>query len=327
MHGRGIAHQTGIVLGVFLALLFVACSSGTSRFIAPSEAARSYSGYVMVATVATAPSTGPGILTLVSPDGTDVSVVQDLFISSEYVTGLAYLGSDRVAVGVDGADRIDVYNLLTGALTAFAVNVNITATPLRNMVSTADGSVYIVESNTNTVEKVDSSGSRVGAPFLPTTVGSCVLSAPYGVAYDSANGRVAVISSAASGRLSIYNDTTGTCIAHVTTAPFNSGFPAGIAYHAPSGKYIVTFNTSHAIYSVDANGANAAQIYLNSAIINTPRTVATDTAGNIYVSSEGTDTVEKLYWSGSGTATRALSGPLLGPSVYSQNPTAILVIP
>jgi hypothetical protein len=65
----------------------------------------------------------------------------------------------------------------------------------------------------------------------------------------------------------------------------------------------------------------------HAAIINTPRAIATDAAGAIYIGSSDTDTVEKLSWFGTGTASRALPGPLAGPIVYTQNPLAILVVP
>lgn len=320
--GNSWLSQNFLILFLLALWLHPGCSSEDGLFVDTN-----FSGYVVVASVATAPSTGPGLLSMVSPDGDSQTALRDFFVSSEFATGLVYLGNSQIAMAVDGADRIDALNLLTGLVAPFSVNVNITATPLRQMARTRDGSVFVVESNGNTIEKVDASANRVGTPFIGTTTGACVLSAPYGIAYDPINNRIAVISSAASGRLSIYDANLGTCVAHVTAAPFNSGTPVGIAFHSLSQKYIVSFNTSHAIYAVDLDGTNATQIYLSSSIVNSPRALAADDSGNIYVGSDGTDTVEKLYWSGTGSATRALAGPLLGPSVYTQNPTAILVIP
>jgi hypothetical protein len=62
-------------------------------------------------------------------------------------------------------------------------------------------------------------------------------------------------------------------------------------------------------------------------VINTPRAITVDSSGYIYVGSSGTDTIEKLSYSGVGSATRALTGALIGPGIYSQNPTSIVVIP
>jgi hypothetical protein len=309
-------------LGIF-AGLWVSCTSDQGRLIE-----KDLSGYVIVSTVATAPSTGPGLLSLVSPDGAEVTTIGDFYSSAEFVTGLAYLGNNRIVLSVDGADRINQYNLTTGVMSSFAVNVNVTATPLRQMAITNDKSLFVVESNTNAVEKIDASGSRVGAPFIATTTGSCVLATPYGIAYDPINNQIAVISSpgGGAGRLSIYDASSGACVTHVTAAPLNAGAPVGIAYHSLAQKFIVSFNTIHAIYAFDLDGTNGTQIYLNSSIISSPRALATDTSGAIYVGSDGTDTVEKLSWSGTGSATRALAGPLVGPSINSQNPTSILVI-
>jgi hypothetical protein len=94
-----------------------------------------------------------------------------------------------------------------------------------------------------------------------------------------------------------------------------------------SGKFIFSFSTTHAIFAVDEVGLNPVQIYLNATLINTPRSLACGSDGSIFVGSDGTDTVEKLSYSGSGMATRALGGTFRGPDVYTQNPSALAVVP
>lgn len=284
------------------------------------------SGNVIVTTVTTDPSTGPGVVSMIDQLTGQVSILADYFENSNFATGVAMLGAESIVAAVEGVDRLDRIDLRTGQTTTFAVHTGLSANVLRNTAVAGDGSVFVIEQNLNTIEKFSASGSRVGNPFINTTTGACVLSNPYGIAYIPGLERIAVINSNAAGRLLIY-DLNGNCISSVTAAPFNANTPTAIAYHARSNSLLTTFVGSHAIWATTTAGASPVQIYLNSAIINTPRAIATDASGAIYVGSSGTDTVEKLSWSGSGLATRALPGPLAGPSVYTQNPLAIVVVP
>ena len=297
--------------------LLLSCSSDEVSFVKSGP-------YIVVASVATGPATGPGLVTAYDSNGSIVQILADYFSQgTNYAAGVAHRGDLNFAVSVDGTDRVDLINLITGT-TSSVNNSNISATPVRHIAVDTTGSFFVAESNTNTIEKFDSTNARVGNPFIATTTGSCVLASPWGVAVNPTNNRIAVISSAASGRFSLYNS-DGTCNTHTTAAPFNAGTPTAIAYHPLSGKWIVTFATSHAIYAVNENGSSPTLIYQNSTLINTPRAVACDSQGHIYVGSDGTDTVEKLYWSGTGSATRALSGPFAGPNISTQNPTSIAV--
>lgn len=287
----------------------------------------SYSGSIVIASVATDPATGPGLISWWTPEGAFKTTLRDLFVGSEFATGLGFIYPDKLVSAIDGVDRLEITSLANYSITP-VTNVNLTANTLKQLaVDPVDNGIYIAESSTNTVEKFTSNGQRIGAPFLSTTNGSCVLSSPWGVAVIPTTQEVVVISSpGAAGRFSKYTK-DGVCVLHVTTGAFASGTPQAVAYHAPTGKLLVTFATTHAIIAVDQNGANPTTIFLNSSIINTPRSIAVDSSGYIYVGSSGTDTVEKLYWSGTGSAVRTSTGPLIGPGVFSQNPTAITVIP
>lgn len=307
--------------------IFGLTSCGQSTEFDGISSSSSLSGSIVISSVATDPATGAGIVSWWNPNGTFKSTLRDLFSGSEFATGLGFIAPDKIVASIEGVDRLEIMNLSTSVLTPIT-HVGLTATPLKQIaVDPTDSAIYIAEFNQNTVEKFTASGSRIGAPFLATTTGACSLSSPWGVTVIPSTQDVVVISSpAAAGRFSKYTK-DGACVTHVTAAPFNSGTPQGVAYHPTTNKLLVTFATTHAIIAVDLDGTNPTTIYLNSAIINTPRTIATDAQGYIYVGSSGTDTIEKLYWSGTGSATRATSGPLIGPGVFSQNPTAITVIP
>lgn len=306
-----------IVFFILFSSLIASCSGDEATLVNSGP-------YIAITSVTTGPATGPGIASVFNSSGELVTILKDFAASgTEYGAGVAHTGNLNFAISVDGVDRVDYVNMLSGVSSSIA-NGALTATPIRHIASDNSQSIFITESNTNTIEKFDASGSRVGNPFIATTTGSCVLASPWGIAVNPNNNRIAVISSAASGRFSLYNS-DGTCNTHVTAAPFNSGTPTAIAYHPKTGRWIVTFATTHAIWAVNETGGSATQIYLNSSIINTPRAVACDSEGNIYVGSDGTDTVEKLYWSGTGLATRALAGPFAGPGIFTQNPTGIAV--
>jgi hypothetical protein len=284
----------------------------------------SLSGRVVISSVLTGPATGPGTIVSYDSEGKDPVVLRDYFSSgTNYASGLAIAGNGILALFREGPKILEKLDLTKGTSTTYS-NVNVTATPVRHIAADTQGAIYIAESNVNTVEKIDANDNRVGNPYINTTTGSCVLASPWGVAVNTTNDQVAVISSANAGRLSIY-DSAGSCLFQRTGAPFNTGTPTAICYHKLTNRFIVTFATTHAIFSVSADGSTGTQIYLNASIINTPRAVACGDDGAIYVGSDGTDTVEKLFYSGTGLATRVLSGPFAGPNVYTQNPTGIVV--
>ncbi len=293
----------------------------------PYTNSTSYSGNIIVSTVATDPATGPGLVTMFNSRGALVSLMRDLYSSSEWATGTAFLSPYTIVSSIQGTVRLELTDIRTNSYTSIA-NANLTSAPIRQIAVDSAQSIWIVEAAAaqQDIEKFTVSGQRVGNPFIPTTVGSCVLATPWGIAYMPNLNYIAVISSAVAGKLDVY-DTNGNCINQVVAAPLNAGTPTGVAYHSTSGMLLVTFATSHAIWAMNFDGTGATQIYLNSAIINTPKAIATDAQGNIYVGSNGTNTVEKIYWSGSGAATRVLSGPFIGPGAYSQHPTSITVIP
>jgi hypothetical protein len=287
-----------------------------------------YTGYVVVTTVATDPATGPGIVSLFKPDGTLAEIIHDYYSNgTEYVTGSTFVPPNRIVYTVAGANRLESYNLADGTTTLINT-VGLVGFTMRNMTySSTDSAVYVVKSAVASVDKFDvNTGTR--SPLIPATVGTCALVTPYGVTRIPSTNQIAVISQAVSGRLSIY-DNNGGCISHFAGAAYpalNVGTPTGVTYHAPTGKLLITQATTHQIWAMNLDGTGGVKIFDTPTIINTPRTITTDSAGNIYVASIGTDTIEKLTWSGTGNAVRATSAPFIGTQVLSQNVTSISVI-
>lgn len=316
--------RSSVAISVFV-LLFSGCSS-EKPFDGTNESFLSaYSGYTVVTSISTDPATGPGIVSLFDSSGNFIETLRDLFPSSEWSSGSTFVSPDKVIIGIANGARMEQLNLATQSSTNFTT-ARMNGAPNRSLVQdTIDGTIYLVEQNgaSSTIEKYDSDGNPIGAPFIVTSVGSCVLNNPTSIAFISTNQNVAVIQV---NRLNIYSK-TGSCVATVTAAPFSSNTPYALAYHALTDKLIVAFAGNHSIYACTTLGTGCVLIYLSSSIINTPRSLAVDSSGSIYVGSSGTDTVEKLLWEGSGSATRVGTSSFIGPGIYSQNPTSIMVIP
>jgi hypothetical protein len=315
--------RTGFVLGFAFAAI-MGCKGDYPSDLLTAQS--SLDGYVMVTSVTADPTTGPGLITLFDANGQFNKVVLDLYATgTNFSVGAEFIPPSTGLFAIEGVDSLMAIDLVSG-VTQTVIHSGLNSGPLRQIArSTADGSIYVVESNAAQVEKFDSNFQRLGNPFVGATVGSCALATPFGIAYIPTTQRIAVVSSATSGRLSIY-DRDGNCIQHITASPFNAGTPSGITYHSRSNKFVISRAGDHSLWAVNLDGTSPQQIYLNATIINTPRAITSDSQGYLYVSSSGTDTIEKLFYSGTGSASRVLSGPFLGPNIYTQNVSAIKVI-
>ena len=312
-----------VSLWVGATALLVSCT-GESPFT--ESAPLDFSNYIVVSTVRSAPSSGPGIVTLFDPTGEVVRVLQDYYETAEWVGGLAFFRDNVILASVNGTDRIEAISLESGIAESFAAHAQINSNYIRQIVNIpADGSTWILESGADDIEKVDVNGDRAGNPFISPTTGGCTLDDPWGVVYISSISAVGVISRASGGMYSVF-DLAGSCLYQVTGAPFNAGGVTGIAYHEETNKILVTFSTSDEIWGLDPDGTNPVLAYLNTAVIDTPRAVTVDHNGSVYIGTDVMDTVEKFTFDGS-TLTRATSGPLIGPGIYSQNPSSIMVVP
>jgi sugar lactone lactonase YvrE len=298
-----------------LTLALAACAQ-ESRLFKPASSA-SYSGYFAVS------STGFNTVTLFDESGTFVRLLRDLNYPSESPYGLGISLSGNLLAVIEGVDRVESISLADGSYSNFVLNASLTANTVLGLAVDSAGSIYVAEQSTNTIEKFSPAGFRVGSPFIGTTVGSCVLSAPRQLAILG-NGNLAVANTG-NDRLNIY-DTSGGCVAAVTAAPFGSNDPYGVAWDAAYSRIIVAFNGSSEIVRVDQDGSNPTQIYLDTAVISAPTSVACDGAGGLYVGNTGLDTVEKLAFDGS-TATRAGTSPFIPTSAYMRDPSGIVRIP
>lgn len=290
-------------------------------------------------------TTGPGLISVWTPTGELDRVIYDYTkVTTGYASGMAYIAPNMLIAVTDtggGAsnDFLDFFDYTT----PFANPVNLfsslvsggATTYMRQMAMTTDSVTgrllaFVAESGSNRVARLSSPSGTKASDFNFTrdynfaANGGCTVTTPYGVALIPSSGNIAVIHSAASGRVNIFNQ-AGTCVG--STAMTN--FPTGAAYHALSGKILVTYQTAHAIYAHNATtgaASPATAIYTSAGQLSTPKAIATDANGYIYVSSDGLDQVIKLYWDGV-TATASYVGTAVGSSVFTQNITSITVVP
>ncbi len=286
-------------------------------------------------------TTGPGIISVWTSAGALDRVIYDYTkVTTGYASGIAFVAPTQIFAVTDtggGAsnDFLDLFDYSTpfaNPTNLFSTLVSGGATTyMRQMALVTDVATdhyyaFIAESGSNRVARLSSSISNLNftRDYNFAANGTCTLATPYGVAYIPSTGNLGVISSAASGRVNIY-DLTGTCVG--STAMTN--FPTGAAYHSVSGKLLVTYATTSAVtaHNVSTGAASpASAIYTSAGQLNTPRAIATDDDGYIYVGSDGSDLVVKLYWDGV-TATATYVGTVIQNSTFSQNITSITVVP
>ncbi len=286
------------------------------------SSAESLSGYIVVSSSSAVAGTvgSSGAVALFDPQGVFVRSLRDYYDTVEVPQGLAVIGPTSVLINVDGSDRLELVNPLTSVYSTYSVS-GISATPARQMAVDSNNNVYVAEYNLNTIEKIDSTGTRVGSPFI-SSGGGCTMSNVWGLTYVSSTDRL-VVSNYSNSNLLFYNPNTGACASSVTNAAFGSNTTA-IAYHAQTNKILTARITGEQIYASSAAGASPAVVYLNNSRVNDPYAIAVDSNGFVYIGANGQDTIEKFSFSGT-TLTPVLSGPLIGPNVYTQNVTQIAI--
>ncbi len=322
------------------------CSKSTVFDQLESQTAAIPSGSIIVTSNSNG-TTGPGIISIWTPTGTLDRVLYDYTkVGVGYASGVAYVSPSSLFVVSDSGggasnDFLDLFDYFTpfaNPTNLFSSLVSGAATTyVRQMALVTDTAAsrhyaFISEAGSNRIARLSSPiGTGVGAGGLNFTRdynfaanGTCTLATPYGVSHISSSGNLAVIASAAAGRVNIFTQ-TGTCVG--STAMTN--FPTGAAYHALADRVLVTYATTSAItsHNITTGAADpAVAIYTSPAQLSTPRAIATDASGYIYVGSDGLDQVVKLYWDGV-TASATYVGTIIQTSVFTQNITSITVVP
>lgn len=290
-------------------------------------------------------TTGPGLVSVWTSAGALDRVIYDYTkVGLGYGSGVAYVAPSKIFVVTDtggGAsnDFLDIFDYDTPFANPISLFTSLVSggatTYMRQMALVTDTTAnryyaFIAEAGSNRVARLSSpiaasaSGLNFTRDYNFAANGTCTLGAPYGVVHIPSSGNIAVVAAAASGRVNIFTQ-TGTCVG--STAMTN--FPTGAAYHSLSGKLLVTYATTSAVtaHNVSTGAASpATAIYTSAGQLSTPRAIAADADGYIYVGSDGLDQVIKLYWDGV-TASATYVGPIIQTSIFTQNITSITVVP
>lgn len=325
-------------------ILFLVSQIGCSGNIPFDQLAASQSviasGSIIITSNANG-TTGPGIISVWTSSGALDRVIYDYTkVTTGYASGVAFIAPTQIfAVSDTGGGASNDFLDLFEYSTPFANPTNLfstlssgaATTYMRQMAMVTDSVsdryyAFIAEAGSNRIARLSSPISSLNftRDYNFAANGTCTLATPYGVSYIASSGNLAVVSSAATGRINIF-DLTGTCIGSTSMTQF----PTGAAYHAVSDKVLVTYATNSSISAHNiSTGAQspASAIYTSPAQLNTPRAIATDEDGYIYVGSDGSDQVVKLYWDGV-TATATYIGTIIQNSVFTQNVTSITVVP
>lgn len=290
-------------------------------------------------------TTGPGLISVWSSDGTFDRVIYDYTkVNTGYASSVAFVAPSNIFAITDSGgsasnDFLDLFNYnapfgnpfnLFSTLSSGGATTYMRQMALVSDVASSRYLAFIAESGNNRIARLtspldtDVSQLNFTRDFNFAANGSCTLTSPNGVSYISSTNNLAIISSAASGRVNIF-DLNGTCIG--STSMTNT--PTGAAYHSLSNKVLVTYagNSSISAHNVTTGAQSpAAAIYTSSVQLSTPRAIATDSNGYIYVGSDGLDLIVKLYWDGV-SASATYLGTFIQSSVFTQNVTSITVVP
>lgn len=317
---------SSIALTCVLSLVISGCAGEKFFDQLATPSTTSMSGYIVVSSSNSAGGAAgsAGAVAMFDSNGSLVSVLRNYYDTIELPTGLAYIGSNTLLISVDGNDRIEASNILTSAYTTYGVASGVSAIPLKQMATDTGNNVYISEFNTNTIEKIDSSGTRVANPFI-TGGGGCVIASAWGIAYVPTTNMV-VVTSNAGANLNFFNATTGVCATSISNAAYTTQNPTAVVYHSLQNKLLIARIGDEKIYAANPDGSSPVVAYSNSARITDPYTLAVESNGNVLVGASGQNTIERLSFNGT-TLTHVSSGPLIGPNIYTQKPTQIVVIP
>lgn len=339
--------KLSLIMMILSALLWTACGGKETfdQFEDLASSTREIPSGSIIVTSNSNGTTGPGIISVWTPSGNLDRVIYDYTkLGTGYSSGIGLLTNGLFLAVTDSGggasnDWMDLFDYnapLSNPVNLFGSLSSGGATTYMRQMAIVESTVsnryyaFISEAGNNRVTRLSSPVATTAGGFNFTrdfnfiANGTCTLGTPYGVSYIPSSGNVAVVASAATGRVNIF-DVSGNCVGSTSIA----NTPTGSAYHALADKLLVTYagNSSIMAHNITTGAASpATAIYTSAGQLSTPRAIATDSKGYIYVGSDGLDQVVKLYWDGV-SSTASYVGVIVGTSVFTQNITSITVVP
>lgn len=225
---------------------------------------------------------------------------------------MALVDPFTLLLSTDTIDGILKYNMFTG-LSTFVNNANLTGNIFESAV-TANGDVFVIESNT--IESFDSEGTRIGAPRIGTTIGTCTLNVARGMAVSSSG--MLVVGSQGNDDIQFYNvsDRTATTCA-VSNQTLGNVDPVSIVAHPDGFIYVAHSGGTDAVLRFNGDGSGSStSVYSNTTVINNPTAMVALPDGTLLVASDATNNIVRID-----TAGNVLNNPFIqnGFTAFVQN--------
>ncbi len=285
-------------LASYIVLVTLLISCGKSSI--PSLSALGFSTAKIL--VANADATAPlnYTVTMYDEDGTYLGIIFDYTGFAGQPRGIALIDSFNFLVSLENFDHIDKLNIFGQRISGFAVNSQLTGN-LMDIISLPGGDFLVIEGNT--IERFLADGQRYttgAAPYINTTVGTCVLSVPRAMVLLG-NDQLAVTNTT-NDRVNVYDVSTGTA----TCTSFNNTMgavdPLAITKDSSDNVYVgmsLAGTSTILRYNSTVVGAGTTIWSTNTAILSTPTAIAAMPDDSLLVASDGTDAIVKLSNSGS----------------------------
>lgn len=234
------------------------------------------------------------VLAMYDMDGNFIRVVKDY--SDDVLTprGMAALGPLDFFVSLEGKDYIERINLLSDSSTQEITSAYLAGNVYQMRRHPQYGN-FVIE--TSTIESFTDSGERIGNPRIGTTVGSCVLNTPRGLAI-TADGYLAVVDIGNDDVLiyDVSDATNPVCVTANTS--FGNVDPIAILAHSDGYLYIVT-NGDDRVYRLNRDGTGVPTIvYNNINYIRDPTSIVEMPDGTLLVASDFTNTLVRIRTDG-----------------------------
>ncbi|MGE3758952.1 MAG: hypothetical protein AB7H97_14420 [Pseudobdellovibrionaceae bacterium] len=230
-----------------------------------------------------------------SIEGTLEDVIADFTNAGDVPKGIAPYDAFSFAVLLDGVDRIARVSLTGSSVPDITTNANLTGTLYQMAFDPTTSYYFAIEGNF--IEAFTSSGARIGNPYITTTIGSCVLNTPRGLAMTS-DGKL-LVTNTGNDRLNVYNVSSAvpTCVSANTSLGANDPLP--VIQHS-NGLIYYGSQVDDRINSLPSNGTGAPTTVwaTNLTVINNPTELLEMPDGTILVASDGTNSIERITTAG-----------------------------
>ncbi|NCN39702.1 hypothetical protein GW916_00475 [bacterium] len=229
-----------------------------------------------------------------SESGKFLDLLADTSSSGLLMRGLAPFDSLHVLMANDGQDGLNLLSLEDGSVSSFVASSLFTGN-IYNVVRDEERSrYYVIE--TNNIEAFNFNGLRLGNPYIPTTLGACVISGPRSLTMTK-SGYLAV-ANYTNNDITVY-DVSGaspTCVNSYTG--YGNDRPTAIVGHSDGFLYI-GFTTNDRIDRLAEDGSGIPTTITNDlAYVNNPTALLEMPDGSLLIASDGIDGISRIDTSG-----------------------------